>query len=187
MGTALHPELQKVVDEMHAVQNQKWVGLDDDVPMPPHIQGKHARAWRVDMEALQAERELKGLGEGPVGVWVVEAPWAHLAWHSYLLSVVHLRHQPGQPDIQFYIEGATHEITVHALDPNHPRSQTIFARSFPMLNPTNFAAQFIAENDAEAYKRVEQDVDAICAGQLSPDTDFTAMWIARYNDAMVRQ
>ncbi len=55
------------------------------------------------------------------------------------------------------------------------------------LVPFNFVGQLIAESDDEARARIEQDVKDIVAGTLSPDTDFTSQWVARYGDHCLKK
>jgi hypothetical protein len=72
------------------------------------------------------------------------------------------------------------------LDPDSPRNTAIKTGAARTLSPLNFAAQFIASDDAEASIRAENAARMICSGKLSPDTDFRAQWIAMFGDNMVR-
>lgn len=56
-----------------------------------------------------------------------------------------------------------------------------------MLYSLNFAAQMICRGgDIEAARRIEVCVDDIMAGILSPDTDFSQQWIARFGSNMIK-
>lgn len=114
-----------------------------------------------------------------MSAWIVYAPWAHPGWHSYLLSVVHLRESEGAKPPVINLPGATHELMLLALDPGYP----LQARRLPhFLTPPNFVGQFVADSDEAAAERVAGDVRDICAGLLNPDTDALRQWIARYGD-----
>lgn len=167
----------------------------DEVTIEPTCIGPHGRAWQLDIEKIRKD----GLKDGTfkqddldkdssVGIWMVEAPWAHPAWHSYLLVLVHLRDN-GLPT-KFYLKGATHEIWLYALDPDGDRQSLLergINKNCRWLTPNNYADQFIAANDAEAFQRVEICVHEICAGALNPDTDAQGQWIKRFGGHMMKR
>lgn len=160
--------------------------IEDPISVPADITGPHGRAWTVDMVDW-----CRRIGKDPaefaqVAGWLIEAPWAHPLWHSYLLSVIHLRPMPDNRPTKLYLEGATHDLWLAALDPDHPRQAMIETGAVRQLRPLNFAAQFIAASDAAAMERAEHAVRLICDGRLSPDTDFTSAWVALFGDNMLR-
>lgn len=115
--------------------------------------------------------------------WVIFAPWAHPFWHSYQLVLVHLRPMNDGRPTKMYLPDATHEMWLEAINPEwklnlleHPAT----------LRPTNFAAQWVESSDDSAREKIAKCVREICNGTLSPDTDFTQAWIARFNDRMIR-
>ena len=119
--------------------------------------------------------------------WLIEAPWAHPLWHSYYLTAMHLRHIEGMGPAHIYLEGATHEVVLFALQPD--KSREPFAQgedTAQLLQPANFIAQWIAKDDDEARDKVFECVNDIVAGKLSPDTDFRSEWIVRFSDSNVR-
>ena len=156
---------------------------EDVVTTPPTIDGDYGRAWLFDTERLRKiiAREYP---DTTVATWMVEAPWAHPLWHSYFFAVVHLRPVEGL-DTRFYIEGATHELWLYALDPAVPRQPMLDTGDLRYLHPANFAAQIIVADDTAAAAEIRHAVDLICAGRLSPDTDFKSAWISLFNDSMV--
>lgn len=121
---------------------------------------------------------------------VTAAPaWAHPTWHSYLISLVHLRPEPGLLLPKVYRPHATHELVVQALDPEGDRDKllTLGLGSYcRCLTPANFAAQIVEVSDALASDRIRKAVELICEGKLSPDTDFTQQWVALFGDNMMR-
>jgi hypothetical protein len=147
------------------------------------------RAWSLDVNCLfpRLDRSRHAM----IAWWLIEAPWAHPIWHSYALTLMHLRQVC--PDMKriFHLDGATHELCLHALKPEGNR-EMLFSIGFgegsciPMY-PPNFAAQIIEESDQEAVQRIEDTVHDICDGKLSPDTDFRRDWVARFGDNMVRK
>lgn len=147
---------------------------DDVITVKPTINGAHARAWRVDPHHV-APHSL-------VTSWLVEVPWAHPVWHSYRISLIHLRPVPGLDDAVIYRSGATHEIAVYALDPDMPRQAVFDSHVWDVLTPPNFVDQFIAQSDAAADARIADVVRLICDGWLSPDTDFRGAWIKLFGE-----
>lgn len=155
--------------------------LDENLPPTPDMQGSFGRAWRYDIEAIA--RKAGNKPHSSILSWVIEAPNANPMWHSYALHLIHLRDEIdlGRPKI--YVQGATHEMMLFALNPDKPRD----LKDYPsVLTPINFAAQFIARDDSYAIARINETVCEIVNGQLSPDTDHTQSWIARFGSAMIK-
>ena len=159
----------------------------DPVATSPTVEGPHGRAWFVDPVEIRA-RLYPGQEDASLANWVVEAPWAHPAWHSYWIALVHLRPFPGlKGGTRLYLEGATHELWVKALSPDKPRSTFIEMRGGPAyMSPGNFAAQLREPGDAIAVKRAADAVREIVDGKLNPDTDATYQWIERFGDNMMK-
>lgn len=133
----------------------------------PAIVGSHGTAWPS--------------GHTPsttLAAWIVHAPSYHVAWHSYLISVVHLRNLPGLPKVVKYDERATHEVGVLALAPEQPPLTP--GGPIKYLTPPNYMEQFLAVDDDAAVAHVLRAVVDICNGDLSPDTDFRADWLRRF-------
>jgi len=149
--------------------------------VPPDIQGSAGQAWLEDVDAIA--RACGNPNHGTVKSWIVSAPWAHPIWHSYIVCCLHLRPVAGLPLSKINLVGATHEVMVIALNPDHPPAINDFT---PYLTPINFAGQFIAESDEAAALKVEQAVRDICDGTLSPDTDFARSWIHRFSDSNIK-
>ena len=162
----------------------------DIVVKEPFIDGPLATAWLLDHDKILEKAGLSDRKDEDalVASWIVCAPWAHPLWHSYTIHLVHLRPLPNK-ETRFYLEGATHELWVHALDPAKHICDVIdgYDSPFPMmLQPKNYADQFIAENDAAALERMERVVRLICDGNLSPDTDFISQWVALFGGHMLK-
>lgn len=147
----------------------------------PDLDGKYGQAWKFDLAGAVKRYGEKG---GQLESWWIRAPWANLMWHSYAVLLVHLRPIAKNPEPRIYLPGATHEIMVAAL---HPDGKMQFDARPPMLSPLNFAAQFIETSDEAAEARCRKCVEEIVLlGHLSPDTDWVQLWIARFNDSMMR-
>ncbi len=159
----------------------------DVVTIEATLTGAHGRAWRVDLDdCYRAAGKARDEG-AEIAMWIVEARFAHPLWHSYWIELVHLRPFADKRPTKFYLEGATHEVWVYALDPNHSRDQMIRSGAVNALTPKNFAAQFIEPSDEAAAERVQQAVRMICDGKLSPDTDFIRSWAALFGDNMIKK
>lgn len=113
-------------------------------------------------------------------IWLLTAAWAHPLWHSYAFLLYDLTSpSPDGAAPSVYLDGATHELMVFALDPDHPAETP-----FRMLQPANHGYQFKAESNEAAETRVVALLDEIEATTLSPDTDFRAMWDVRFADGV---
>lgn len=144
-------------------------------PGKPDLTGQQGYAWRLpDSIALRS-----GKPHAQVAQWVMQAAYAHPIWHSYVLSLVHLRPVSGLRPPLIMVPDATHEFMLYALDPGHP----IDFERLRCLQPMNFAAQFKSDDDAAAIRRIEETVQDVIDGVLSPDTDFRWQWYARFGDA----
>ena len=115
--------------------------------------------------------------------YVVEAPKYHPFWSQYWFAIAHLRQIDGEPPVEFTMGGATHQIWVLALDPNHkldikglipPDNKPARIDPPHILTSQNHAFQITAPDDAAAAERLVNLVGMVCQGQLSPDTDFRA-------------
>ncbi len=159
----------------------------DPISLPPTLEHKRfGRAWRIDLETVR--KASRSGADACIAFWVIEARWAHPFWHSYVLSAIHLRPVTGLDPPAIYLPGATHELLLHALDPNVPREPNVMACKLAgLLTPANFAAQFIVQDDRTACQRVRGTVEEILAGKLSPDTDHRSAWVERYGDNMIRK
>jgi hypothetical protein len=134
---------------------------------PAAITGPHGKAWVPRLKHTRPDHAAS------VSNWIVEAPWAHPIWHSYIIGCVHLREIEGVKPATIVHEGATHEIVVFALDPDH---RVDLDQPPRRLTPANYVGQWQAASDAAAAELVEKCVRAICHGSLSPDTDFRRHW-----------
>lgn len=157
----------------------------DHVATAPDKQGAAGRAWRVDLAAMTAALAIPPEGSAILASWIVEAPWAHPMWHSYNLTLVHLRPMADARETFVYRDDASHELLLHALEPGHSREAMLRGRP-RWLTPANFGAQLVERSDTAAIARVEATVDLIIAGELNPDTDARRQWVALFGDAMIK-
>lgn len=156
------------------------------VELAPAVVGPRGKAWEVDMPALRETFKIPPAEDATIGCWIVEAPWAHPAWHSYLLFAFHLRAVPNRPAAKKFIPLATHEFFLFALHPDAPRAECILGRDNPVahrMTPPNFAAQYVEIDDDLARGRMVAAMQEICDGKLSPDVDASADWVARFGDS----
>jgi hypothetical protein len=158
----------------------------DPIALAPTKSSATGRAWCFDVPELLSRHASNTEQDATIGIWMVEAPWAHPLWHSYVLFLVHLRPADGVEPAIISLPGATHQFFLYALDPSQPRQGMIDDAIFRWLLPMNFSAQLMAADDAAAIARMDQTVDEILAGSLSPDTDFINAWIARFGDNQLK-
>jgi hypothetical protein len=159
----------------------------DQVATAPTLVGTHGRAWKRDNAAARARYNVAEQDDAQISMWIVEAPAAHPFWHSYMVSLVHLRPMPDGRETILYHPDASHELVIFALDPEQPRQPSIDGAFPNLLHPANFAAQLIMASDEEAASRIEGAVSLILSGELSPDTDHLSKWRALFGDNMIRK
>jgi hypothetical protein len=166
-----------------------WADITHPVGTEPVLKGEHGRAWLCSLDEGYKRMGIKPEQDACICHWVIEAAWAHPAWHSYSLFCQHLRPMAGydQPVI-FHLEDATHELLLFSLDPRKDRESLIKTGIVDgrWLQPANFAAQFIELDDELARSRIRSTVQEIVDGTLSPDTDFLQMWVKRFGGNMVK-
>jgi hypothetical protein len=146
---------------------------------PPDLNGHRGCAWRLDVPAIARRKPDAPPAELTVAGWIVYAPYAHPAWHSYMIAGVSLRVHPNWQPPHIRKPGATHEILVVALNPEHPTAINDHPR---ILTPLNFVAQLIETDDQAAAARIEATVQDVIDGVLNPDTDYIRHWIHRFGD-----
>lgn len=165
------------------------------VSAAPTYVGPGGPMWRVDWEAVQ-RKNAPGEEHAVVGSWLVRAPWAHPMWDSYTLTLCHLRPMANGQETRFYLAGATHELWLDAVDYESDLDALLIRHERPgnpekgpawrWLTPKNFAAQFIAADDAEAEARVDSAARAIADGMLNPDTDARSSWERLFGRNMIK-
>lgn len=148
-----------------------------DTPLPDLIT-ERGKAWRVPLADVRKRYNLDPSKDATIISWVVEAKWAHPAWCNYFITAVHLRPLHGA-EATILLEGATHEVWLWALDPD--RVPSIDNPMASRLEPVNFVGQWRAASDIDAQEKIDSVVQAILAGQLSPDTDYRWQWIERFS------
>ena len=146
----------------------------------PTMRGKLGDAWLIDMEAVSRRRGIVNDPRAAVTLpcWIASAAYAHPMWSHYVVMCIALRDVAGVPKAMIHQEGMTHEVIVFALDPNSKPAIDDMPR---MLQPANFAGQFIEADDLSAAARVQQAVQDVIDGSLNPDTDARRMWVDRFS------
>lgn len=84
--------------------------------------------------------------------YLIDSPGWHPLWTQYSLAVVTLTEAPGLPTPYLQFPGATHELIVFALNPDHHQTVATMldhcARgTMPYLTPVNVVHQFEATDD----------------------------------------
>lgn len=137
-----------------------------------------SQAWQCNLNASARRLGKNPEDFGGLRAWIIYAPWAHPAWNSYLLALIHLRPVAVAPEPAILLPGATHEVMLSTID---PRRRIPLNAPAPMLTPANFHGQFIRSSDAEAIAYIDETAQMVVDGQLSPDTDYLQWWIRRFS------
>lgn len=160
----------------------------DEITTPPTGTGPHGRWWRVDYEKFVAAQPKRNPDDSTVSVFLIEAPYAHPIWHSYMLCAIHLRPIEGRPEPLINLPGATHEMFLYALNPGEKREPFIVGADGPrILQPANFAAQLICDSDDAATALMLKTAQDIADGTLNPDTDYIKFWAQRFGTSMLKE
>lgn len=116
--------------------------------------------------------------------WVLTAPWAHPIWSQYVIALYDLSTDLGNPP-KIYMEGATHEFLLFAIDPNYPLIPDVLLaeQKIMRLEPPNYGYQFGALSNEAARIRLQVIVNRIDNEHLSPDTDLRTAWDSLFKDA----
>ena len=160
---------------MAADPNQSLVcPINIPVTAPPLVSSPLGKAWLVDLPAARKKAGIDPAKDAAIAHWVVEAPWAHPAWHSYSLVLVHLRPMPVPIETKFYLPGATHELWVWVINTDIDRNRLLAEGGLKgcWLSPKNFAAQIIERDDDAAAARVRRAVHMICAASCRRTPTF---------------
>jgi hypothetical protein len=143
----------------------------------PWRESAHTQIWDVTERARQFGTQ-HPQDDASLAVWFVHAPWMHPFWCWHYVSVIHLRDLPGQskPAVRT-VPGATHELIVLSVDPDTPPDlKTADLGRVKYLTPPDVVQQFIAANDAEALRRIEEGLGLTVDGQLTLDSDGRMAW-----------
>lgn len=182
-------------EELPPIVNSRRCRITRPLLEPATITRQWGRGWRVDLDAARRKRLLQQtpmhrvLPDATVAHWVVEAPWSSEVIHSYSLILVHLRFDLIHAPVMRYLEGATHELALFAINPEADRGLMLRAptdgRSW--LQPAVFAAQVVEPSDEAVAARVARTVELICDGRLSPHPAHMRSWVELFGDNMMRQ
>lgn len=147
----------------------------------PDYTGAHGKAWRCDLKAGTAEHlRLNKTQHATLESWVVYAPYAHIFWAYYWLSLIHLRPIAGLKDAVIKREGATHEIACWAMDPG--QVPDLVNQFKCRLTPVNYVGQIIS-SDIQAVELLEKTAHEVADATLNPDTDYRAtQWFPRFGN-----
>lgn len=109
---------------------------------------------------------------------LLHCPGAHAFWSWWLISTVHLRPVEGFPPAELYVEGATHEILVVAIDPERCPTPDPAAcmQGYPHLTPADQIVQATLRSDGAAIDLHRWLCEEVAAGRLSPDSDYRRLW-----------
>ena len=116
---------------------------------------------------------------------LLRRPDAHPVWHTYQVSLVHLRPLPGGPAPKLTSADASHEIVILALDPEHEADPQVPSTIRPLM-PPNLAHQLRGRTDDAALTVFAAFVQALLVGELNPDTDHRQCqiaWLKRWGKA----
>lgn len=115
-------------------------------------------------------------------IYVLHRPDAHPMWHSYVLSLIHLRPIDGMPPPHLEHRDSSHELSLFALDPRAPLEASK-PETYRLLHPVNLLHQLRRVTDERAGALCDAFAKAIDEGAVNPDTDWRRaqlFWLNRW-------
>jgi hypothetical protein len=135
------------------------------VDIPGEIAGAFGIARRAPQAHLAARPDTKD-------AWLIDGDYWHPLWGQYVLAVSTLEEIPGARPVVLHVEGATHEISVLALNPDHPTTiERLLIGPIHFLEPASVCEQFICPSDEIAVELGFLCARAVCFGQLNPEPE----------------
>jgi hypothetical protein len=150
--------------------------------------GVTARAWLIDEKRWPDSPTFIGawmvkgepVGEIPLltGLPAIKPACAfNAAWDTWLIQACHLRDVEGMPPAKLHYPEAEYEITILALDPRQgPFDPDQLPTQLPFLEPVDLVKQFHGCSDEQVRRMLGLMVREICAGRMSPDSDYRRAW-----------
>lgn len=126
------------------------------------LSGPHGTAVRVVVE-LEADDPQDW--SATCASWFFFCPGQSPAWDRYALSIIHLRPIAGVADANVAVPGATHEVMLHALDPQ-PEPVPGDPLSWVRLHPVNVCEQIQLPSDESAVELARACAEAVLDGRL---------------------
>jgi hypothetical protein len=151
----------------------------------PDQRGAAAKAWIISQEQFPVT------APAFLGVWMVrgEPPppelglhpatrsGFHAAWDTWLIQACHLRPAAGVDPPKLHYPEAEYEIIIMALDPAAgPFDPDALPQPVPWMTPLDLVKQFHGCSDEQARRLLGLMVREICAGRMSPDSDYASAW-----------
>jgi len=135
----------------------------------PDLEGPGlVKAWRLSTE-------MSGLSQATVAAWLVNHPMAHRMWDYWLVTVTHLRPEPGYSPPQKQFESAQYELVISAVDLDYWVSPE--KGPYRLLQPVDVLHQFDAGlGDEEAEEVCRLAAAEIVAGHIGPDQEDRVKW-----------
>jgi hypothetical protein len=146
-----------------------------EIPMrEPDQEGPSGRAWLLPAPPAQRMEHAAS-----IGTWLVNVPDAHQFWEWWIVSVVHLRAGDHLPPATLDYDGAEYEFTIFTVDPDEspdPDPEITYIEGVRFLSPPDVVEQFHGVADGDAARIAHVAVQAIVAGDISPDSDHRPRW-----------
>jgi hypothetical protein len=153
--------------------------------LEPSYIGLFGKVWDLDVSKFAGEKK-----HTTCGGFIVSAPYAHPHWQNYFCSVIHLRDVPGLDPATIYLEGATHEMLLWAMNPKKGIAPILEYKDDNVmsycLSPVNFGAQFVSASDQAAHDLILIAMKDVADARLNPDTDFRSQWVLRFGNNMMK-
>lgn len=159
------------------IVNPEWAS-----EIEPTHSGAFGKAWKCEYTQPETLTDQERAAfETSCGEYLIHAPQAHPFWTWYYMAGISLRDDiPGSPPASRQFEGATHELVVLSLDPDHaaPLPNGEFGQHGQLhpLSPPDHVVQTMHVNDEQFGEILDRFAQAVVNGVLSPDSDYRESW-----------
>jgi hypothetical protein len=144
----------------------------------PDVLGDAGQAWEVPKErmasfaAVHPDKVDPLAVLGTVGAWYLNGRGFHPFWSWWMIDVVDLERRGDQPEPQRHYPDAEYELIVLSLDPAGGVPPLNGEGGADYLTPPDLTLQFHGLTREQARKIGVFFVEACCAGNTSPDSDW---------------
>lgn len=144
----------------------------------PDVKGDAALAWEVPMDRMAQFATTHPEKVDPlsvmstVGQWFVNGRGFHPFWHWWSIAVIDLERRGEQDEPHRHYPGAEYELMILSLDPAHSPPPVNGEGPMHWLTPPDLVMQFHGITREQAHAIGRFLVEACCAGNTSPDSDW---------------
>lgn len=141
----------------------------------PDYTGAAGRAWNIDFGDSRMDMPLGA--NAVLAACLIEVPFAHPRWNSYMAAVIHLRPIPGAPPLECLRENATHEFSLSRVRPEFEDiADPADIRTIKAKSPPDIEQELILPSDERVLEVLGLAAQACVGGTLNPNKEYRQQW-----------